>query len=157
MPVGFGYDIHRLAPGRRLMLGGVEIPHDRGLLGHSDADVALHALIDALLAAAGLSDIGTKFPESDPKYKGIASEVLLAHVMDDLSSWRVVNADLTIVAEEPKIAPYRDRIRARLAERLKTAHVTVKGKTAEGLGPVGAREAIEAFAVVQLEAIGHRP
>lgn len=152
MSVGFGFDIHRLVPGRRLLLGGVEIPHPFGLLGHSDGDVLLHALIDALLGAAGESDIGSKFPDSDPTYKGISSEVLLSKVMDDLrGKWTVVNADLTVVAEEPRIAPHREAIRARIGERLGTSRVTVKGKTMEGLGPVGAREAIAAYAVVQLE------
>lgn len=152
MSVGFGFDIHRLVPGRRLLLGGVEIPHPFGLLGHSDGDVLLHALIDAILGAAGEPDIGSKFPDSDPTYKGISSEVLLSKVVDDLQGkWRVVNADLTVVAEEPRIAPHREAIRARIGGKLGTDRVTVKGKTMEGLGPVGAREAIAAYAVVQLE------
>ena len=152
MSVGFGFDLHRLVAGRRLVLGGVEIPHERGLLGHSDGDVAVHALIDALLAAAGEPDIGSRFPDSDPAYRGISSDVLLAKVMDDLRpKWAVVNADVTIVAEEPQIAPHREKIRSKLAERLGTDRITVKGKTAEGIGPVGAKEAIEAFAVVQME------
>ena len=153
MTVGFGFDIHRLAPDRRLVLGGVTIPHPKGLLGHSDGDVVLHALIDALLAAAGQDDIGSRFPDTDPKYAGISSEVLLAKVMDDLRpSWNVVNADVTVVAEEPKIAPHRAAIRSRIASHLGTERVTIKGKTMEGLGPIGAREAIAAYAIVQLEA-----
>lgn len=158
MTVGFGFDIHRLVPDRRLVLGGVTVPHPKGLLGHSDGDVVLHALIDALLAAAGQDDIGTKFPDTDPKYKGISSEVLLAKVMDDLlPSWRVVNADVTVVAEEPKVAPHRNAIRAKIAAHLGTDRITLKGKTMEGLGPIGAGEAIAALAIVQLEAIGNRP
>lgn len=158
MPVGFGFDLHRLVPGRRLLLGGVEIPHPLGLLGHSDGDVLLHALIDALLGASGQDDIGSKFPDTDPKYAGISSDVLLAKVMDDLrAAWRVVNADLTVVAEEPKIAPHRPAIRAKLTDRLGTDRVTIKGKTMEGLGPIGAGEAIAAFAVVELEAIAKVP
>lgn len=157
MPVGFGFDIHRLVPKRRLVLGGVTIPHAKGLWGHSDGDVVLHALVDALSAAAGLEDIGTRFPDTDPKYRGISSEVLLAKVMDDLRpSWRVVNADLTVVAEEPRIAPHRAAIRAKIAAHLGTDRITVKGKTMEGLGPIGAGEAIAAYAVVELEGIGER-
>ena len=157
MTVGLGFDVHRLVAGRRLVLGGVEIPHPSGLLGHSDGDVALHAVIDALLGAAGGGDIGTKFPDTDPRTKDAASDVLLTAVMKELgASWTVVNADLTIVAEAPKLAPHRDAIRNRLLSLLSTDRVSVKAKTAEGLGPIGAREAIACFAVVELQAIGHR-
>jgi 2-C-methyl-D-erythritol 2,4-cyclodiphosphate synthase len=152
MPVGFGFDIHRLVPGRRLVLGGVEIPHGLGLLGHSDGDVVLHALIDAILGAAGAGDIGSRFPDSDPRWAGISSEVLLAKVWDDLAGTHaLVNADITVVAEEPKIAPHREAIRARIASRLGTDRVWIKGKTMEGLGPIGAGEAIAAYAVVELQ------
>jgi len=154
MSVGFGFDIHRLVPGRRLLLGGVEIPHPLGLLGHSDGDVVLHALINALLGASGQEDIGSKFPDTDPRYKGISSEVLLAKVMDGLRGWTVVNADVTVVAEEPKIAPHRGAIRTKLAEGLRTDRVSIKGKTMEGLGPIGAGEAIAAYALVELKAVG---
>jgi 2-C-methyl-D-erythritol 2,4-cyclodiphosphate synthase len=151
MAVGYGCDIHRLVPGRRLVLGGVEIPHPRGLLGHSDGDVVLHAVIDALLGAAGLGDIGRRFPDTDPAYKDIASEKLLGRVMDELrGAWAVENVDVTILAEEPRIAPHYGAMRARLSALLGTDRVSVKAKTMEGLGPVGAREAIECRAVAEL-------
>ena len=153
MPVGTGFDIHRLEAGRRMVLGAVEIDHPKGPTGHSDGDVLTHALIDALLGAAGQGDIGERFPDDDPKWKDVASEVLLNKVMDDLSEkWTLVNADLTLFAEEPKIGPYRREIRERLAEllRVEPARVNVKAKTMEKLGPIGAGEAIAAQAVVEL-------
>lgn len=151
MAVGFGYDIHRLVPGRRLVLGGVEIPHGKGLLGHSDADVLLHAVADAILGAAGLGDLGRLFPDTDPAWKDASSEVLLDRVMERVRpAWTVVNVDATIVAEEPKLAPHAAAMGARLAARVGTGRVSVKAKTNEGLGPVGAREAIACFAVVEL-------
>jgi 2-C-methyl-D-erythritol 2,4-cyclodiphosphate synthase len=153
MVVGYGFDVHRLVPGRRLLLGGVEIPHPTGLLGHSDGDVLLHALIDALLGAAGLGDIGELFPDTDPSLKGISSEVMLARVMDRLrSAWSVENVDVTVVAEEPKLAPHREAIRRRVAAILGTDRVSIKAKTMEGLGPVGERRAIECHAVAELRA-----
>ena len=152
MPVGHGWDVHRLVPGRRFLLGGVEIPHPCGPLGHSDGDVLLHAVIDALLGAAGLGDIGGRFPDTDPRWKDVSSDVLLADVMKDVgASWRVVNLDVTVIVERPKLAPHRAAIQAKLAARLGTSAVNVKAKTAEGLGPVGAGDAIECHAVVQLE------
>ncbi len=152
MPVGHGWDVHRLVPGRRFILGGVEIPHPCGPLGHSDGDVLLHAVIDALLGAAGLGDIGGRFPDTDPRWKDVASGLLLAEVMKDVgASWRVVNLDATVIAERPKLAPHREAIRAKLAAALGTAAVNVKAKTAEGLGPVGAGDAVECHAVVELE------
>lgn len=151
MTVGLGFDIHRLVPGRRLVLGGVEIPHSTGLLGHSDGDVVLHALIDALLGAAGLGDIGRMFPDTDPQYKDISSELLLDRVMAELrGAWAVENADVTVLAEEPKLAPHNDAIGRRIAARIGTDRVSIKAKTTEGLGPVGARQAIACYAVVQL-------
>jgi 2-C-methyl-D-erythritol 2,4-cyclodiphosphate synthase len=151
MAIGLGRDIHRLVPGRRLVLGGVEIPHARGLLGHSDGDVVLHAVIDALLGAAGLGDIGTKFPDTDPAYKDVSSEVLLARVMEEIRPrWSVVNADVTVVAEAPRLAPHAGEIAARVGRALGTDRVSIKAKTNEGLGPVGAGEAIECLAVVEL-------
>ena len=127
MVVGYGFDVHRLVPGRRLLLGGVEIPHPTGLLGHSDGDVLLHALIDALLGAAGLGDIGQLFPDTDPTLKGLSSEVMLAQVMDRLrSAWSVENVDVTVVAEEPKLAPHRDEIRRRVSAILGTDRVSIK-------------------------------
>jgi 2-C-methyl-D-erythritol 2,4-cyclodiphosphate synthase len=152
MAVGFGYDIHRLVPGRRLVLGGVEIPHAKGLLGHSDADVLLHAVADAILGAAGLGDLGRLFPDSDPAWKDASSEALLDRVMEKVRpAWTVVNVDATVVAEEPKLAPHHEAIRRRLAVRVGTDRVSVKAKTNEGLGPVGAREAIACYAVAELK------
>jgi 2-C-methyl-D-erythritol 2,4-cyclodiphosphate synthase len=151
MAIGLGRDLHRLVPGRRLVLGGVEIPHSRGLLGHSDGDVVLHAVIDALLGAAGLGDIGRKFPDTDPAYKDVSSEALLARVMEDIRPrWIVVNADVTIVAEAPRLAPHAAAMAARIGRALGTDRVSIKAKTNEGLGPVGAGEAIECLAVVEL-------
>ncbi len=151
MTVGLGFDIHRLAAGRRLVLGGVEIPHPAGLLGHSDADVLLHAVIDALLGASGLGDIGRKFPDTDPATRGISSEVLLDRVLGELRGrWEIVNVDVTVIAEEPKIGPHHEAIRARLSGRLGGARVSIKAKTMEGLGPIGAREAIACLAAAEL-------
>lgn len=151
MAVGFGFDIHRLAPGRALRLGGVEIPHPRGLAGHSDGDVLLHAVIDALLGAAGRGDIGERFPDTDPAWKDADSAGLLRRVMEELKdAGAVVNLDVTVLAEEPKLAPHRAAITTRLASLLGTSRVSVKAKTMEGLGPVGAGEAIACYAVVQL-------
>lgn len=157
MAVGLGFDIHRLAAGRPLRLGGVEIPHSAGLLGHSDGDVVLHAVIDALLGAAGLGDIGQMFPDTDPAWKGASSERLLELVMEKLKEWTVVNVDVTLLAEEPKIAPHRDAIRLRLGGKIGTDRVSIKAKTMEGLGPIGTKEAIACLAVVELKAEGHRP
>jgi 2-C-methyl-D-erythritol 2,4-cyclodiphosphate synthase len=151
MTVGFGFDIHRLVPGRPLVLGGVPLPHPKGLLGHSDGDALLHAVTDALLGAAGLGDIGTRFPDTDPAWKDTASGLLLGRVMDEIRPrWTVENADVTLVAEEPRIAPHREAIRMNLAAALGTDRVSVKAKTMEGLGPVGNREAIACYAVVEL-------
>ncbi len=157
MPVGFGFDIHRLVARRRLVLGGVEIPHPKGLLGHSDGDALLHALIDALLGAAGLGDIGTWFPDRDPANMGVSSVVLLEKVLRKLrSKWSVVNVDVTVVAEAPRIGPHRDAIVHRLVAMLGTNRVSVKAKTMEGLGPIGAGKAIACFAVAELKARGLR-
>ena len=151
MPVGFGFDLHRLVPGRRFMLGGLEIPFDKGPLGHSDGDVLLHALVDALLGATGMGDIGRRFPDTDPAWKGVASVVFLESVMEDLKpDWEVVNVDITVLAEQPKIQPHGDRIREHLATRLGTLAVNVKAKTMEGLGPIGAGEAVACYAVAEL-------
>ena len=116
MAIGHGWDIHKLVPGRRFLLGGVEIPHPTGPLGHSDGDVLLHAVIDALLGAAGLGDIGRHFPDTDPALKGISSEAMLAKVLELLrGKWTIGNIDVTVIAEAPKISPHRDAIRARVA------------------------------------------
>lgn len=155
MRTGLGYDIHRLVPGRPLILGGINIPHERGLLGHSDADVLTHAVIDALLGAAGLGDIGGHFPDTDPAYVGADSIELLKKtmVLVDGAGWRPVNLDATVIAERPKIAPFVQAIRVRLAETtgLDVSAVSVKGKTNERLGPVGRGEGIAAMAVVMIE------
>ncbi len=152
MPVGFGYDIHRLVPGRRLVLGGVEIPHSAGLLGHSDGDALLHAVVDAVLGAAGRGDIGRIFPDSDASTEGMSSSVFLERVMAAVRpAWAVGNADVTVVAEEPRLAPYMDEIRRRLEGLLGTERVNVKAKTGNGLGP---RDAIACYAVVELTAGG---
>jgi 2-C-methyl-D-erythritol 2,4-cyclodiphosphate synthase len=153
MAVGFGYDIHRLVPGRRLLLGGVEIPHPTGLLGHSDGDVLLHAVIDALLGAAGLGDIGGLFPDTDPNLKGISSEVMLARVLELLQGkWAIENVDVTVVAEAPRLAPHNRAIRTKVSALVGCPRVSIKAKTNEGLGYIGANEAIACYAVAQLNA-----
>ena len=150
MSIGQGFDIHKLVAGRPLLLGGLAIDHPRGLEGHSDGDVLLHAVIDALLGAAGKGDIGDRFPDSDPKLKGIASAKMLETVLGDLRDWRIVNVDITLVAEEPKLGPRKREIAAHVSKLLGGAPVNVKAKTAEGLGPIGHREAIACLAVVEL-------
>lgn len=153
--IGHGYDVHRLSAGRRLVLGGVEIPWERGLLGHSDADVLTHAVMDALLGAAGLGDIGGAFPDTDPAYAGADSLVLLAHVMELLRGrgLRAGNVDATILAQRPKLAPYIPAMRERLARAMgiPPERVNVKATTEEGLGFTGAGEGMAAHAVVLLE------
>jgi 2-C-methyl-D-erythritol 2,4-cyclodiphosphate synthase len=152
MAIGHGWDIHKLVAGRKFLLGGVEIPHPTGPLGHSDGDVLLHAVIDALLGAAGQGDIGRHFPDTDPAIKGISSEKMLARVLELLRGrWTIVNIDVTVIAEAPKISPHRDAIRARVAALTGCGQVNVKAKTMEGLGPVGAREAVECHAVAELQ------
>ena len=152
--IGEGWDVHALVPGRKLILGGTEIPHPLGLLGHSDADVLLHAITDALLGAAGLGDIGTHFPDTDARFKGADSSVLLAEVGHRLNElgWRIGNIDCTVVAQAPKLAPYRDAMRAAIAQALalEVSQVNVKAKTAEKLGPVGQGLSIEARAAALL-------
>ena len=149
--IGHGYDVHRLVPGRRLVLGGVEIPWDLGLLGHSDADVLLHAVMDALLGAAAMGDIGRHFPDTDPAYAGADSMQLLARVREMLheSGYRVSNVDCTVIAQAPKLLPYLPEMRSRLAVNLGVAtdRVNVKATTEEGLGFTGRGEGIAAHAV----------
>jgi len=156
--IGEGYDIHRLKEGRRLVLGGVAIPHEKGLDGHSDADALIHAVIDALLGAAGLGDIGSHFPDTDPAYKDKDSTELLLNVvqMIEEKGFRPVNLDATIVAQRPKLAPYIEKMRDRLAGLLglEAACVNVKAKTHEGLGALGREEGIAARAVVLIETSG---
>ncbi len=152
--VGQGFDVHALVPGRRLVLAGVELAHAQGLLGHSDADVLAHAVIDGLLGAAGLGDIGALFPDSDERYRGADSMQLLAQALAQVHAqgWRVGNVDCTIIAQQPRIAPYVGAMRARLAAALQidVAEVSVKGKTTEWLGFTGRGEGIAALAVVLL-------
>jgi 2-C-methyl-D-erythritol 2,4-cyclodiphosphate synthase len=155
MRVGQGYDVHRLAAGRRLVIGGVEIDHDKGLLGHSDADVLLHAICDALLGAAALGDIGKHFPDSDARYQGIDSRELLRQVailLEDRGR-RVVNVDATIIAEAPRMAPHIPRMVANIAADLaiEPHYVNVKATTTEGLGFTGRGEGIAAQAVCLIE------
>ncbi len=156
--VGEGWDIHVLMQGRKLILGGVEIAHDKGLLGHSDADALAHAITDALLGAAGLGDIGQHFPDTDSKFEGADSIVLLAEAAARVRAlgWQIANVDSTIVAQAPKMAPHIPAMRQRLAQALVLApdQVNVKAKTAEKLGPVGQGEAIEARAVVLMQRSG---
>ena len=157
MRIGHGYDVHRLTSGRRLILGGVDIPWEKGLLGHSDADVLTHAVMDALLGAAGLWDIGHAFPDTDPAYEGADSLLLLDRVMEMLSErgYRVGNVDATILAQRPKLAPHIPQMRANLAARLGVweARVNVKATTEEGLGFTGAGEGMAAHAVALLEEV----
>jgi 2-C-methyl-D-erythritol 2,4-cyclodiphosphate synthase len=153
--IGEGWDVHALVPGRKLILGGVEIPHTTGLLGHSDADVLLHAITDAVLGAAGLGDIGRHFPDTDAQFKGADSSVLLAEAMRRVRErgWELVNVDSTIVAQAPKLAPHMQAINTSVAQALgvQPDQVNVKAKTAEKLGPVGMGQSMEARAVALLK------
>ncbi len=155
MRIGIGFDIHRLVTGRDLTLGGIKIPHPKGLLGHSDGDVLLHALCDALLGAVGAGDIGSYFPDTDPQWKGAASSLFLekATELTFRRSLRVTNVDAVILAEEPKLSPHRNAIQMSVARMLqvKSDRINVKAKTMEKLGPIGEGEAIAAYAVVLLE------
>jgi 2-C-methyl-D-erythritol 2,4-cyclodiphosphate synthase len=161
MRVGHGYDVHQLAAGRDLMLGGVKIPHAKGLLGHSDADVLLHAICDACLGAAGLGDLGRHFPDTDPRYKNIDSRELLRHVeaLLDERGWRLENVDSTIIAQAPKLAPHIPAMVANIAADLGISvdSVNVKATTTEKLGFAGREEGIAAHAVVLLVSIAERP
>jgi len=154
MRIGQGWDVHALVPGRRLIIGGVPIPYHLGLLGHSDADVLLHAIIDAMLGAGGLGDIGTHFPDTDVRWKNADSLVLLAACAALLKEkgWRIQNLDSTVIAQAPKLAPHipamREQIAAALA--LTVTQINIKAKTAEKLGPVGQGQSIEAQAIVLL-------
>jgi len=154
MRIGHGYDVHRLVEGRKLILGGVEVPHTLGLLGHSDADVLTHAVMDALLGAAALGDIGRHFPDTDPAYAGADSLKLLDHVVELLEEkgYQVGNVDATILAQKPKLAPYIEKMRDNLAARMKVepGQVNVKATTEEKLGFTGAEEGIAAHAVALL-------
>jgi 2-C-methyl-D-erythritol 2,4-cyclodiphosphate synthase len=157
MKIGIGYDVHRLVEGRRLFLGGVEVPFSKGLLGHSDGDVLIHAICDAMLGAISEGDIGVHFPDSDESIKGIDSVKILAYVLEltKKKGYRIVNIDAVIIAEEPKVSPYRETIKVRLSEILgiDVTSVSVKGKTTEGLGFTGRKEGIAVQAVALLEKI----
>jgi 2-C-methyl-D-erythritol 2,4-cyclodiphosphate synthase len=156
--VGLGHDTHRLAPGLPLTIGGVLVPHESGFVAHSDGDVLLHAVTDAVLGALALGDIGEWFPDTDPQHKGADSSELLRRVMIDVHQrgWRVVNLDCTVFAQRPKLSPYKREIAARIAALLgvEADCVNVKAKTGERVGPVGREESIDASAVVLLEKFG---
>lgn len=150
--VGIGYDVHRLVPGRPLLLGGIRFEHEMGLSGHSDGDVVLHALTDAILGAAGLGDIGKFFPNTE-RWKDSDSETFVAEVMQKISGkWTLINVDVNVLAEKVRIAPRREEVEANLARMLgvDASRVNVKGKTGDGMGPVGRGEAIEAQVIVSL-------
>ncbi|MDD4939146.1 MAG: 2-C-methyl-D-erythritol 2,4-cyclodiphosphate synthase [Candidatus Omnitrophica bacterium] len=153
--VGIGYDIHRLVDGRKLFLGGVEIPYFRGLLGHSDADALLHAVCDALLGAAGEKDIGELFPDTDPRYEGASSAELLKTVRGiiEKKNFKVVNVDTVVIAQEPALSAFKKQIRSSIAGILDIQEdsVNIKAKTNEGVGEIGAKKAIAAYAVVTIE------
>ncbi len=160
MRIGHGYDVHRLVEGRKLIIGGVDIPWEKGLLGHSDADVLLHAIADAILGAIGEGDIGRHFPDTDPAYKGADSLKLLAQVMELAAGegYRLGNLDATIIAQQPKMAPHIQSMRENIAKVLHAdvSQVNVKATTEEGLGFSGAGEGIAAHAVLLMEKISNR-
>jgi len=155
MRIGMGYDVHKLVENRKLIMGGVDIPYDKGLLGHSDADVLVHAIMDALLGAAALGDIGKHFPDTDPQYKGISSIELLKHVgkLLDENLYIIENIDATIIAQRPKMRPHIDQMRQNIADALKidVDQVNVKATTEEGLGFTGSGEGISSQAICLLE------
>lgn len=151
MRVGFGYDVHKLTEGRRCIICGVDIPHNKGLLGHSDADVAIHALCDALLGAAAMGDIGKLFPDTDPQFKGADSRILLQTVVEKITNagYSICNADITIAAQSPKMAPFIEKMRKNIANDLNidVSYVSIKATTTEHLGFEGREEGISAYAV----------
>jgi 2-C-methyl-D-erythritol 2,4-cyclodiphosphate synthase len=153
--IGFGYDVHAFAPGRALVLGGIAIPHEMGLAGHSDADTVIHAIVDALLGAAALGDIGTHFPSNDPRWKDQPSSIFLNYTHNLLQQhhWQISNIDATIVAERPKLSPYTQAMREHIATHLhiNLNQVSVKATTTDGLGFTGRREGIACYAVALLE------
>lgn len=157
MRVGIGWDLHPLVQGRRFILGGVEIPFPKGLEGHSDGDLLSHAIADALLGAAGLSDIGTHFPDTDPQYKGISSLHLLSKVREKVEAqgYRLINIDAVVACQAPKLSPYTSQMKERLSEvlGLKREEIGIKCKTAEGLGVVGEGKAVVSWAVALLEEV----
>ncbi len=153
--VGFGYDVHKLVKGRKLMLGGIEVPYTHGLDGHSDADVVLHAICDAILGAAGLGDIGEHFPNTDPKYKNISSSLLLKQANQEANDkgWVVENVDVMVLAEAPKLQEHKPKMKFHIAFELAVdeAQVNIKAGTNEGLGAIGQKQGIAAYAVVLLK------
>ncbi len=155
MRIGFGYDVHRFAENRDLWLGGIKIPHSKGLMGHSDADVLIHAICDALLGAAALGDIGKHFPDTDPRYKGIDSKILLTETARLITNagYKIMNIDLTIAMQAPKIASYIEQMRITLSNllQIEAGQVSVKATTTEKLGFEGREEGVSAYAVVLLE------
>lgn len=155
--IGFGFDVHRLVEGRKLVLGGIEVPFTRGLFGHSDADVILHAIMDAMLGGAALGDIGQHFPPGDEQYRNISSIILLNRVAGLVAARQLVvhNLDVVVVAEEPKLLPYVPAMRSKIAQTLgiDVENVSIKGKTTEGLGFTGRGEGIAAYAVVSLRRV----
>ena len=157
MRVGLGYDVHKLVEGRDLILGGVKIPYEKGLLGHSDADVIVHAIMDALLGAAALGDIGQHFPDTDPKYEGISSIALLEHVgkLLEENNYIIENIDATIIAQKPKMMPHLPQMRENVAKALgiEVNQVSIKATTEEGLGFTGSKQGIAAHCVCLLERI----
>lgn len=157
MRVGMGYDVHKLMEGRDLILGGVKIPWEKGLLGHSDADVLIHAVMDALLGAAALGDIGKHFPDTDPQYKGISSILLLEHVgrLIREQGYQIENIDATIIAQKPKMAPHISQMRSNMAEALEISvdQLNIKATTEEGLGFTGKEEGISAQAICLLNPV----
>lgn len=159
MRIGQGYDVHKLVEGRDLILGGVTIPYEKGLLGHSDADVLVHAIMDALLGAAALGDIGQHFPDTDPRYKGISSIELLKHVgaLLDENHYLIENIDATIICQRPKLAPYRPQMAANIAEalHLNIRQVSIKATTEEGLGFTGSGEGISSQAITLLTEVAN--
>jgi 2-C-methyl-D-erythritol 2,4-cyclodiphosphate synthase len=152
---GIGYDLHRLAQGRKFMLGGIEVPFDQGPLGHSDGDVLTHAICDALLGAAGLGDIGTHFPDTDPKWKGVCSLLFLEHLREQLRQrqFTIVHIDAIVIAERPKLGPHFPAMRAALAQALgiEQSRINLKAKTNEGTDAIGRGEAIAAHAIATIE------
>ena len=155
MRIGIGYDVHRLVEGRSLILGGVSIAYDKGLLGHSDADVLVHAICDALLGAAGLGDIGSHFPDDDPQYKDISSLKLLSQTCRLLTDkgYRIVNLDATILAEAPKLAPHRQKMQTNLADTMNISadNINIKATTTEGLGVIGKGKGIGAMCIAMID------
>lgn len=157
MRIGIGYDLHRLKKGRKLILGGLEIPYPKGLFGHSDADVLLHAISDALLGAANLGDIGQHFPDTDPKYKNISSKIILDKVYQLVrkKGYKIENIDSVIIAEEPKLAPYIPQMKKNIARvlKIKPGEISIKAKTNEKLGYLGQKQAIAAYAISSLKKV----